>query len=415
MRASSLVLVVVVASLAACGGSARKETSTPDAREPVCSVAVLPPATAAPPPEDAAPSRVVAHVTLPLAQIARELEARIPKRLAEERDRDIGVAGRLQITVDRGALAVTAQGESLVVRAPLRARAEACAKGRCYASCEPEAVATVTVPLRLTPGFAFAPSHAEIAMTRSCQVKALGGLLRVDVTPMVEKAARAELRRVEQEVDARLPKLRPQAERIWKELDRPMTLPAGCVEAHPEGLVQGPSTAASDAVRLRFALAARPEIRARCAPPSAPPRPLPPLAFDAALPAEAEVAVALVSALSTTTLVRGVACGDGAKATVTPPLAWTEDGKGVRATGFTLSEGAPTELASRLVREVVLLPLLPPEGLREAIPALAGALGDPTVDVRAQVAAVRPTSAFPRGEDLVASVRLRGAVEIRPR
>lgn len=393
--------------LAACGGPAA--TGGGATREPVCRVALVP----APGPATPRPTtRAVTHVVLPLAQLGRELEARVPKRIAEERDRDIGMAGRLQITVDRGPLALTVESERLLVRAPLRARVDACAKGRCYASCEPEAMATVAVPLRLTPDFAFPPSRAEVAITRGCQVKALGGLLRVDVTPMVESAARAQMRRVEQDVDARLPKLRPQAERLWRTLEAPLPLPAFCVEARPAALVQGPSTAADGVIRLRFALAASPEVRARCGAPAAA-RPLPPLVQDAALPAEDDLDVALVSSTSTGVLVRGVDCGDGVRAIAS--AAWADDGRGVRLEGAKV-EGAGDEVATRLARDARLTPLLAPEGLREAIPLLAGALGDASVDVRPRVTRVTPTTATLRDpEELAATVRVRGAVEIVPR
>lgn len=416
------LLVVATAALLACGPHERAGEQ-PGA--PVCNVVVGAPnvdadastPTPAPPP----PTRAVAHLTLPFATMAGELEAKIPKRLVDEKDRDIGIAGRLEIAVDRGPLAVTAEGESLLVRAPLHARAQACAKGRCYASCDPEAVATVTVSLRLTPAFTFAPSHADVAITRGCVVAALGGMLRIDVTPMVAEAARGELRRVEREVDARLPRLRPQAEHAWRALETPQKLPIACVQANPVGLVQGPVTSAPGAVRLRFALLASPEIRPACGPPP-PPRPLPPLAFDPALPTDDDLDLLLVQPLATSALVRGASCDADVHATGAAP-AWSADGRTLALGAVTLAaedrahvrEPGPAELEARAAKEARIVPLLTPEGLRDALPALAASFADPQTDVTARVVSVRGTTAAVRGPDLAATIRLHGSVEVRPK
>src|SRR5262249_48666154 len=96
-------------------------------------------------------SRIVAHVELKLATLAKELESKVPERLAEERNKGIGIAGHLNYSVDRGPFRVAVEGDSLVVRTDVRARAEACRGRSCYASCEPEGQAKATVPLRLTP------------------------------------------------------------------------------------------------------------------------------------------------------------------------------------------------------------------------------------------------------------------------
>jgi hypothetical protein len=81
-----------------------------------------------------------------------------------------------------------------------------------------------------------------------------------------------------------------------------------------------------------------------------------------------------------------------------------------------VAEPGHTDLAAPLAREVRLTPLLAPEGLREIVPALVSTLADKAVDVRANVRAVTtvpPAKAFFRGPDLVATVRLRGSVEMR--
>lgn len=202
----------------------------------------LDPALPAPvPPSPSRSSRLVAHVELRLASLAKELEAKVPARLAEERNKGIGIGGHLNYVVDRGPFSVAVEGDSLVVRTDVRSRAEACRGNSCYASCEPQGRATATVPLRLTPDYRFAPSRVSFAFTRGCEVRALGGMLKIDVTPTIQAQLAPSLRRVEQEIDGKLPPLRPQAERLWSELGKQRSLPlGGCVVTNPRGIVEGP-------------------------------------------------------------------------------------------------------------------------------------------------------------------------------
>lgn len=369
-----------------------------------------------------------------LTSLAQELDARVPRRVAEERNHGIGLAGHLNYVVDRGPFTIAAEGESLLVRTELHGHAEACANGRCYASCDPVAVATAAVPLRLTPAFRFSPSRVTVAFTRGCQVRALGGFVRIDVTQAIEGQLGPALRGVEKEIDARLPQPRPQAERLWKELSAPRPLPLGsCVVVNPRGIVQGPMTPLGATLRARFALVASPELRTRCG--DAPsPTPLPPLAHDPRLPPEDDLVVTIVSplasamaslspsdpfaldgsrvritrasasaagaALDVDLSVRGEACGDLA---VRTPLAWTDDGKGIRFTSPELATVPPMATA------------LSPEALRDVVPGLASSLSDPSIDVKATISDAKPIAAYARGDDLAATVRVRGTVDIAQR
>ncbi|MDB4998043.1 MAG: hypothetical protein JWM74_5475, partial [Myxococcaceae bacterium] len=296
--AGSLVVSLAGAS-ASCGGSV--PTPSP---EVTCRVGLPPrPARAADaPPEPRPPiflaprSTVIVNVDVPFKSLAEALDAKIARRVAEERDHDLGMAGRLQYVVDRGAFTAKVDGDALVIEAPLQAHVQACAKGSCYAGCDPEARAIVRVPLALSADYKFRPSSVHVDITRGCELRALGGLVRVDVTPIVEQRLAAETRRIESSIDSELPNLRPHAERVWSELGRARSLPLGaCVVLAPDGVVQGPSVAVGDAARLRFGIYARPELRSRCGDVTAPP-PLPPLKEDRALPAEADVHLGLVLA-----------------------------------------------------------------------------------------------------------------------
>lgn len=449
--------------LLACGGSDKKPADRPNLEIPdTCNVRL--PSRAAPlaaeappppPPPPSRPSRLVANVELKLAAVAKELEAKIGARLAEERGKGIGVAGHLNYTVDRGPFSLAVENDALVVRTDIRSRAEACRGSRCYASCEPQGRATATVPLRLTADYRFPPSKVSFAFTRGCEVRALGGMLKIDVTPTIQSQLQGPLRRVEEEIDRRLPPLRPQAERLWNELQKTRTLPLGmCIVTSPRAIVEGPTSGAPDALRVRFGLVAYPEVRARCPAADAPPKPLPPLAQDPALPPEDDLLLTIVSPLQTalgspaagqpidvgpgrsrvdkTTSVpagnnavridlalAGEVCGDLA---VTSGLVWSDDVKTLRLAGPTLPDGeraratAASIVPEKLLRSLGTLgftPPLAPDSLDDVVPGLVQSMSDETVDIRAKVSRVKPAEVVVRGDDLAAAVLVRGSVELR--
>jgi hypothetical protein len=453
-------VATIGAALLACGGG---DGATGGTRAPLvdsCRVqlaprsAPLPAGAPAPsPPNGGRSSRLVAHVELKLATLAKELETKVGSRLAEERNRDIGVAGHLNYTVDRGSFTVAVEGDALIVRTDVRSHAEACRGSACYASCEPQGRATATVPLRLTPDYRFPPSRVAFAFTRGCEVRALGGMVKLDVTPTIRAQLAPALRKVEQDIDSKLPPLRPEAERIWSELGKSRSLPlGGCVVTNPRGIVEGPVAGTPEALRVRFGLVAHPEIRARCGDPSPLLRPLPPLTQDPALPPEDDLVLALVSPLATTASalegtepfdaggarariarasaatsgplaqidvgLRGEVCGDVA---VQSPLAWSDDRR-LRLASPALVSGERERVSGLagdvLVRSLAGLrfaPPVPPEALKELVPTIASGMSDPGVAVSATVSDVKPFEVDLRGEDVVASVLVRGSVELKQR
>ena len=398
-------------------------------------------------------SLLVVDAEVPLASVKQGLEAKVPTRVAEERDHDIGMAGRLEYTVDRGAFTTSVQGDLLVVDTPLVAHVRACAKGSCYAGCEPEAKVSAKVPLRLGPDYRFRGVHVTIAVTRGCELRVMGGLVRLDVTSMVQERLAHETRRIEASIEHELPDLRPEAERIWGELGKPRPLPLGaCVVLGPEGLVQGPASGAGANARLRFGLLARPELRMRC---GDVPRtlPLPPLGDDPRLPAEGEIDLALVlppeapavalsgaepfdiegvgrariDAATGTMRALGVSLrGDvcGGMNVQSPDVAWTDDGKALRLLGVTplpgeaervaAAGGDAARLAAAIGRVPIVLPLAPDQ-LTVSLPELARGLSDDKVAVAATVRDARPVGAGLRGDDVVAVVRLHGAATLTAR
>jgi hypothetical protein len=408
----------------------------------------------------ARPSKIVVEAEIPFSRIARELEANVPRRVADERGRDIGLAGSLDTTVDRGpfVVSVSPSGDALVVKTTLHAQARACTSQRgCYASCSPEAVATTTVPLALSEGFAIAKPHLMVTLVRGCRISALGGLLQVDITPTIVAELGPHVRRVEQEMARRLPDLRPELAVRWAMLAKPRELPlgAGCVTLHPSGVTQGPSRGTADAVRLRFSLTASPELRPRCDEPAPLFRSLlPALAHDPAMPEEDELDVRVRLPLSTfataTSVPRPMALGsvrsipkaatvraDGTGIALDLTLmgevcgdvrshatiAWKDDAHalGYASTGFSKGArarleqaGVPADaLVNALETNVRVSPKLTPDSLKSALPLLISALSAPDIELSATVSSSRPGNVRPDAEDILASMRVTGKLEAR--
>lgn len=403
-------------------------------------------------PPTAPPSTLVVHAEVPLASVRQNLESKIGRRVAEERDHDIGAAGRLEYTVDRGPFAASVQGDALVIETPLTGHARACAKGRCYAGCDPQMKAVARVPLRLSADYKFRPSSARIDVVRGCEVRALGGLVTVDATPALRGRLAQEAKRIEQSIDRELPDLRPQADRLWAELSKVRPLPLGaCVVVQPEGIVQGAPGGAGDLARLRFGLVARPEIRARCGEPTRG-APLPPLRDEQGLPEAGDVDLAVVLAPEAPAIalegeLRELALGPrrarARRVTGTAPAigfelggdvcgeialgaasaAWVDDARvhlgGVAALPGEAERAAAAGLDLAAVAskvEGVAIPVgIGPTEVRTLGPDLARGLSDDRVTVGATVSAATRGPAYVRGGEVVAVVRARGALTVRPK
>lgn len=438
MKSASLALLVFVG----CASSSSPAVDGASVTE--CAVQ-LPPRGSAPPRPAPAPtpeapeSRVVVHAEVPLKPLERTLEARVPKQLAEGRVR-IGPGGTVTYSVERGELSLRITQTALLIEAPARARAEACRGDDCYARCEPEARIVAEVPLMLSPNYRFQTTTVSATFTRGCKVRALGGFLTIDVTPTIEGQLEPELRKVAKEIDRQLPELEPRIAEAWKELAAPRELPlGGCFVLQPVGVIQGPFSPSSTALRARFAVQARPELRTTCgAAPAAPP--LPPLATDATLPKDGVVQLGMVTSLDSVAsslesprvkraevasngpnidaqlALSGKTCGDVA---LQAALDFSGDGQHIRLARPALWPGEKERLAgsgvdeSELVSAVRIAPLLSVRGFRSAAPSLASSLSQRGVEVSATVSSTRAAGATARGNELVAWLEARGAVQLK--
>jgi hypothetical protein len=391
------------------------------------------------------------HAELSLAKLATALERQVEPRLADGSGVALGPAGVLEYSVDRGAFSVSVSGDHLVVETPVQGRARACRGRHCYASCEPRALVRAGIPLWLRPDYRFGASRVSLEFTQGCKVRAFGGMLSVDVTPLLKSALAPQLDRLRREIDERLPDVRAEAERAWGQLSLSRPLPlGGCLALEPFGLVQGPVEQATQMARARFALLARPELRAECSDP-APRALLPPLSSDPALPDEGvvtlgmelpltslarafeaaapaadsrprfRIAQATVAAQGTNVSAEldlaGELCG-AVMLQAEPTFAGEEgvieltagrldagDSARVRAVGLDPHALVLQLTALSRVGAPFSLPML-----RAAPPALAWLFSDPMYSLSARVSSLRAAGAAARGEHLVAWVEARGSL-----
>ncbi len=444
------------ASCGGGGGAAGSGATTPEPKVDSCRVTLAPPsatpeATTTPAPYAVPRSTVVVDVALSLRTLEGQVDAKVPKRVAEEHDVDIGVAGRLEYTVDRGAVSAHVEGDTLVVQAPVVAHAKACAKGSCYAGCDPEARFSVRVPLRLGADYKLHAQDTHLEVTRGCQIRALGGLVTVDATPALRARLPEAEKTLRASIDRELPSFHDDAETAWKNASAPHALPLGaCVILAPEGIVQGRPTGTADAAHLHLGLYARPELRGAC---GEPPRviALPPLESDDKLPPEGDVHFSEVFASASAALEGTKVLFPGNEALPVegrikrasgPPAAldmelggdvcgpvragamratWDDDATSVRLVGVSLFSGEGARLAKaglapevfeRAVEQAHVPVPVGPRDLGAMLPDLAKTASDPHASVSAHVSSAVPESAGLRGDALVATMRLRGAVSV---
>lgn len=440
---------MLVATLAGCGSSART-VDAPPVRTCAHNLAPRTPPTPAESANDrvSAPlseSLVVVNAEFPLKRITDALEAKAPKRVAEENDRDIGMAGRLEYTVDRGKFGVGIDGDAIVVSLPLMARVQACAKGRCYASCAPEAKATARVPMKLGRDERLHVSDVKLDVTKGCSLRA--GFLNIDVTPTLRSELDKRRTQVMQAIDRELPDPRPQLNRIWKELEKPRPIPlGGCLVLSPESIVTGPAGGTATHAHVRFGVHARPELRTACeavpAKKARPPVVFEPLSDNGDLhvatmianeavtgafvsrtpidfvPKRASIVNATGSANAILLTLSGDVCGDveiqgaGAAKMDESHLALKPvslgGGEEARLAAVSI---ASSEFIQAAEQTAIRIPLAPAD-LKAVLPELASSLSDDSVAIAANVHSAELEGGALRADGLFAVVRLNASAKL---
>lgn len=398
------------------------------------------------------PSHLVVHLSVPLARIAKELEGRVARQLAPQERVSLGPAGVLEYSLERGPLSLSVVRERLVVAAPVQGRAQACSGGRCYASCEPQGVARVELPLVLRPDYRFYPSRVSFEFTRGCKVRLLGGFLTVDVTASLRAELTRRLANAAREIDREIPDVRARLGRAYQELSRPRALPFGCLTLQPEAVLQGVIEDSTHGLHARFALRARPELRQTCdAAPEG--RALPELARDLSLPEQASaflgmevplsnlarafeqrsalvhpharVAAARVDSAGGAVRARltlaGAVCGP---ITVRGKPVFTDDGGAVRLLSAPMGRNErarlqaagldPRNISIDLTNAVRVSTPVSLGALRAALPFLASALSSETLAVTPRVTLLRTAGVELREASLLARLEASGSLHVEP-
>lgn len=445
-RARDAALCAIALASGACGGG-----------PPVCalsgSASPLPdghelPASAPPP---RAPSRLGLEIALDRAALTARLEAAVPPRLAEESRRPVGAAGRLTYRVDRGKLAVSEKDDALVVVAPIHAEIELCKPLGVlgcprYASCSPDARATVTAPLGLDSAYRIARPRFAVDLERPCRVTAL----QIDVSPIVEARAREQAALVEDRAAASLPRIEPLARKAWSALHTTLPTPGGCLALRPKSVTQGGVRATEAHFVMDLGVEVEPTVATDCAARTAPP-PLPPLRRDPKLAQgfDLELAETLAQrdaarewarlldapvdstagpvrlravrvrmvrdAVRLDAQLEGAICGHAAFLVALAPSA---DGARIVADSVSPARGVDAAvgaaLAPALAKRLVLEPPTAPSTARSALDALSVPLeGGARLEARDVTAAVRAIHVVPEGLDVRMVARGRARVTVR--
>lgn len=245
-----------------CAGPARPERGSPvDAcrnwpSEPVALAAPEPPARPS--------SRIALELVVGTERLQRELAQAVPSELAAGR-RDVGVAGTASYRVTRGAFAIDTVDGAVRVQVPVRAHVEVCKPVGpfcpVYGTCDPTLVAEVRVPLLLGRNYRIGPAAADVGIGRGCVLDPVG----VDVTPDLERAARTQIRAVEQQVNAALPEFEPSARALWKLFATPLALgPSTCVRISPSDVRTAPPRLAGAEIAVRLGVLGRLDVEQPC-------------------------------------------------------------------------------------------------------------------------------------------------------
>lgn len=167
-----------------------------------------------PEPLDLSPSEIVVGISFDTSTLTGLLAKDIPPRVAQGRNVDAGVAGRLSYRIDRSPFAASVSERRLFITTQLQGHADLCkplGPLGCvgYARCSPRAAATASVPLSLGPSYRIGPASVRIRTTHPCEI---GG---IDATPRIQKEADAQARRIERRINALLPSFAKDAQALW--------------------------------------------------------------------------------------------------------------------------------------------------------------------------------------------------------
>jgi hypothetical protein len=183
-------------------------------------------------------SRIWVTGKVPTSAISAKIAEEIPATLAQEKDRDVGAPGRATYRVTRGTPTLHQNGSDLQVRVPISADISVCKPlgPTClkYGSCQPRLAAEFNVSTELGKDYELASPVGSIAATKRC-------VIGIDVTRQIEAQAKKEVAKVQHQIAAQWPQLKPDARKAWKELAHPIAISDDtCVNLAPSKLAYQP-------------------------------------------------------------------------------------------------------------------------------------------------------------------------------
>jgi len=254
---------------------------------PAAQGAIVPPDEPTQPPLET--SRIAFSVVVPLATMRKSIEAKVPVRVAEESNRDIGTAGKLSYTVDRTPFVISVNQGRVILKSDLTAQVHVCKPlgplgCQEYASCTPTMRFEASVPIALAPTWTVAPSTVRIDVVKGCVVTPLG-MVSVDVTPTIEARLATEAKKAQARIDKSVPPFRADVEKGWEKMQGSLPVAGtSCARLNPIAILQGPAKIEDDKLIARGCIDAMPSVDTPCPEPQPKPVALPNVTQDLAIP-----------------------------------------------------------------------------------------------------------------------------------
>jgi len=208
-------------------------------------------------------SELVVRGEVAEAQLLQVIADQVPATLAHEKDRPIGMPGRVSYTVTRGALDSSVRDGTFHVTTLANAQIEVCKPlgPFCvtYGRCQPVLATTVSLPLLLGSDFGYQPLSTSVRAERGCQIAGF------DVTSRLTSIARDNLSAIEQRIERQMPPIRPWATRVWQLSQNPLFLDARhCLRVTPKRFVQTPAKETSTGYQVGVGVDLSVELTTEC-------------------------------------------------------------------------------------------------------------------------------------------------------
>jgi hypothetical protein len=181
-------------------------------------------------------SRVGMGAELGVAELTSLISQKVPETLAHEKNRSIGMAGRVDYTVTRGDIALHTTPEALQISMPLDGKIDVCKPlgPFCpdYGHCKPKWDVKINVPTNYSedPRLRARPS---VELANRCVLQPVG----YDATSELERITHDQARQIKDRINGELGRVQGKLDDAWTQLAEPSHIAPGvCVSWHSERL-----------------------------------------------------------------------------------------------------------------------------------------------------------------------------------